>query len=788
MVDTDFPIQADGVTKERKHTDSGCCFLFVAVAAGMAALAALGFIEGDVRHLTHGRDYNGRLCGVDEGVENTPFLYYCGGSHWDGDYPKQLNYKSRSCVAKCPTNSAGKINCLLTEFVNTTVLPGTFIEASKITITETMNVEVTQSVAYQPSYPTEEYLGRYCVPQPTVNNSLYTEVVNGPLKRIAQFNSIVDSFVQAWPVVLGAAVLAILLGVSYLYVLKYYAGLLLYISLWLGTILMFSFGLFFLFGLFPDPYDELGTYQQLSPIFVICYGQEARLMSALVGLLSLAMAVCMLFSTLNENIDESIGVITASVDCLLGHGSGIAFVIQPVLQALVVTTLFVVLAYGYMCIASVTDLDRNLISMNGHFIPSSQAQPLEVKEKRQWYWSLAMNFYVFGFVWVLITVSAIMHFVISYAVVDWFFVPSKTMDNPNATPLSEPLKQAIQNKGKRVDGVRVKGVDKALGPRSGYIENGPHGKVLVVPIGQKGPDGRDFIRYDEKITVKHIHWCAMTNGITVCLWYHLGTMAVAGVVNLVTGPLRGLSEMMKTFMGTGQSSSNDLRSSLDVEDRTPGGLAAAGVGLLATILDEVFGRYSKNMYVDIVLRSSDFTLAANDAYDFIADAGGAVALLHGGTGSYELIGVVIITAICSLSTHIALTKISYFAVPETPHYVSDPAMMTLLAACLSCTIASGFMSLFNMTADSLLYTFAWSRKHHSDKIKDFCPTALLHIMGKELEEAPALALQPHPRNRMTRYSHYASRYKDTVMATMATYRGGTEARPLLGTGGWSSRR
>jgi len=208
-------------------------------------------------------------------------------------------------------------------------------------------------------------------------------------------------------------------------------------------------------------------------------------------------------------------------------------------------------------------------------------------------------------------------------------------------------------------------------------------------------------------------------------------------------------------------------------------------------LDEVFGRFSKNMYVDIVLRSTNFWDASNDAYDFIADAGGAVALLHGGTSNYEVIGVVVITAICGIATHLVLTKVSVFSEPDAKYYVSDPAIMTLFAAALSCSIASAFMSLFNMAADSLLYTFAWSRKNHGgDDLRKFCPTALLHIVSKELEEAPQLALQPHPRNKMTRFSHAASRYKDTVMATMSAGRGGSEERPLLAgsSTAWFSRR
>jgi len=782
-----FPIQSDGVTKQRTHTDFCICFLFVGVVALMGGLAVIGFFEGDPRRLTHGRDYHGRLCGIDEGVEAQPFLYYCGLEEWSGSYPKRLNYKSTSCIAKCPNDTQSLIPCVMPAFVNLTMLPGG--TESNVTYDSSLNVEVTQSVAYQHSYPTEEYMGRYCVPTWSSSNTLYSEVINGPLKEVAQFNSAIGSFMHAWPVILGASILAILLGMAYLYVLKYYAGLLLYISLWLGTLLTFLFGLFFLYGLFPDPFDDMGWYQQMSPVFVMCYGHEARFISALIGMILLLIGTCMLFATLNENIDESIGIITATVDCILGSGSGLAFVIQPIVQALTVTFLVCVLFYGFLLVSSVTEIDRNLIAMNGEFVHQEDfAKTLMANVVRPWYWSLAMKFYIIGFLWLMVTFISMCQFVISYAVCDWYFVECETRDNPNASPLSEPLKKAIANKGKRVDGVRIRGVDKAQGTRSGYIEKGPHGKVLVVPIGEKGPDGRDFIRYDEKITYKKLPLCAMVDGFAACIYYHLGTVALAGLANALTAPLRGFSEILKTFMGNPGRS--DQLSGFDDEERTPSGLVIAGLGLCSSFLDEVFGRFSKNMYVDIVLRSTNFADSSNDAYDFIADAGGAVALLHGSTGNYEIISVVVITAICSVTTHLVLTKVPIFAQPEAKLYVGDPAIMTLLAATLSCIIASAFMSLFNMAADSLLYAFAWSRKYHGDDLRKFCPTALLHIVGKEMEEAPALALQPHPRNKMTRFSHAAARYKDTVMATMSAGRGGSEERPLLAglSTAWSSRR
>mmetsp|Transcript_169614 Transcript_169614/g.538510 ORF Transcript_169614/g.538510 Transcript_169614/m.538510 type:complete len:753 (+) Transcript_169614:98-2356(+) len=746
----------------------------------MFALAFLGLVEGDVKRITHGMDYNGRLCGVDEAVKDLPFLYYCGFLERAGDYPKHLNYQSRSCVAECPTNSSEQIPCIMPEFVNTTMLGGGV--QGNLAFDSTFDVQITQSVAYQLSYPSEKHLDRYCVPKPTSENDLYSRVVNGPLKKISQFNGVVLSFKRAWPVILGVAVFAVLLGVGYLHMLKNYAGIVLYFTLWLGTVMTGLFGLFILYGLFPDPWDELGWYQQTSPIFVICVGPAARFSSLITGFVLLATSACMLFSVLNENIDESIGIVCAACDCILGQGSGCAFVVQPVTQAFAGAALMFALFVGYMLIASVTEIDRDLMSMNGIFVPKEPyAQQLMAKEVRTWYWELAMQFYVFGAVWLMITFITFCQFVTTYAVCDWFFIENDMQPNPAAQDLPEAVLKASSGKGKRVDGVRVRGVDKVAGGRSGYITRTGGIQMLVVPMGQRGPDGRDFIRVEKEISVKSLPGlCVMTEGICAGVFYHLGTIAVAGVVNLATAPFRAASEMFKTFVGAGGKPEYRAGAGgIDEEDRSRVGLIISGLGLLSTFLDEFFGRFSKNMLSDVVLRSTDFSTASSDAYEFVLDAGGVVALLHGGTGNYEVIGVIIITAKCALLNHLLLTKIYTFSSPESNLYVDEPGMMTLIAAAMACVIASGFMSLFSIASDTLLYTFVFGRKLYADQLKDFIPTPLMHMLGNEIEDAPSVALQAQPRSRLTRFSHAASKYKDTVMSTMRGRGGRSESSPLL---------
>merc|ERR1740121_1332950 len=129
-------------------------------------------------------------------MANRSFLYYCGGQEVTGNFPKKLNLWSKSCVESCPNSTAELVPCLMRQYVNTTMLPGMVLPTpANITFVSTLNVEVTQSVALQRSYPTTDFQGRYCVPAKEEHGEeLYDQVVDGPLKQVVQFNGAIASF------------------------------------------------------------------------------------------------------------------------------------------------------------------------------------------------------------------------------------------------------------------------------------------------------------------------------------------------------------------------------------------------------------------------------------------------------------------------------------------------------------------------------------------------------------------------------------------------------------------
>eukprot|EP00913_Durusdinium_trenchii_P012324 g11569.t1 len=68
-----------------------------------------GRAYSDVRRLTHGMDYEARLCGVDAGVEAKKYIFWCRDdpSQTDFSIASTLNLKHPVCVEECPRTAAG---------------------------------------------------------------------------------------------------------------------------------------------------------------------------------------------------------------------------------------------------------------------------------------------------------------------------------------------------------------------------------------------------------------------------------------------------------------------------------------------------------------------------------------------------------------------------------------------------------------------------------------------------------------------------------------------------------
>merc|ERR1719469_818704 len=123
---------------------------------------------GDVRRLTHGHDYAGRLCGVDPGVEDKAFLFWCRNNASEiGQSVAELNLEFPSCVSACPYNTTWwRTPCLFHQgYSQANIHGGVFGTV------QTYHVQFQQSIALTYGYDTMAFGGRFCLPMDSTNRA-----------------------------------------------------------------------------------------------------------------------------------------------------------------------------------------------------------------------------------------------------------------------------------------------------------------------------------------------------------------------------------------------------------------------------------------------------------------------------------------------------------------------------------------------------------------------------------------------------------------------------------------
>eukprot|EP00434_Breviolum_minutum_P017688 symbB.v1.2.015613.t1/scaffold1172.1/size134038/10 len=212
------------------------------------------------------------------------------------------------------------------------------------------------------------------------------------------------------------------------------------------------------------------------------------------------------------------------------------------------------------------------------------------------------------------------------------------------------------------------------------------------------------------------------------------------------------------------------RKQFDEEEETKDfwGVLSGATSLFSTFVSHEFGGYSKDAFPDIVLRDSNFRDASKDASEQILSAGGVISFLHGMTRFYEIMASTFVVLFSTVLGFVVMENISVFSDPYSSWYISDTSSMALLCFLISGIVAYSWMSLFNTTADSLLFTLMWARKmsNHNKKFpavtreqaqergsKKVCPEALLDLVGAEAATDPLVAMKAHAKNRSQAQIH-----------------------------------
>jgi hypothetical protein len=428
---------------------------------------------------------------------------------------------------------------------------------------------------------------------------------------------------------------------------------------------------------------------------------------------------------------------------------------------------FTFIAVSLPYVASLAVLVKTSIEVDGHSIEGMQ---------RIWHRSnlniIEMMVYVIYMAWCFELVICIGHYIVMYIVAEWYFVEV----------VEVPVKEKVFNSGfeGRHGKFRVGGVDANYGDRPGVVVDSAAGKVLVVPVGKKGPglgrNNAEAVTYKKKnFELSLFTWLLAAE--TTAIFKHIGSLALAApIIALFRGPCLIVS-IISSF--TGKTSGTDPNNPMQTNH--PGNQNFRGMlSLLSECLNQVFGKYTYSAIRELVLSGghnghnpqglfNGFFEAATASWDMITKSGGSISLLHGAMTLYEFTCCLFITSFVGWAALIVQDKVDWFNDPADPNYIENKNASAFACIFIAFSISFSWMSTWNQTSDALLYCVAWNRKQwalghefdlsHDEVIKKpstYCPQQLRYVV-------PAYELDPHYEHGV--HAHGVGQL-GTIIATM----------------------
>ena len=377
----------------RRCTDPFCAILFVAFLLGMWSVFQHALEEGNLAKLTHGFDWTGAICGVDEAVRNKPFLFWCTPNSAEG-----FTLLDGVCVSQCPSDDKGAFLC-----------PGTgrpfqvqqFMDSGHQTLEVVIGMR--RNLTMKPSYPSTEAFG-YCFPKQDIvlfRNVMERTYVFGFTKQLVLAG---QGAVESWRFLLLVAVACVVIGYIFLFVIWYSFEKLIYTLVVLTHLVLLATMAAFLFVSFDPKYNFFKNYfsPEVSRLCAWACAAAAALLWVLFSILC-----CQGREALAVTIDS----VTATCEVITEIPS---MLLQPLLHSVVVVFLLLLLVYGFAWILS-----------TGKVLP--QGEPIEEGgiqiaglhrslQFTQLQWA-CIAYWIFGVVWIFEILNALGQFAISHAVV-----------------------------------------------------------------------------------------------------------------------------------------------------------------------------------------------------------------------------------------------------------------------------------------------------------------------------------------------------------------------------------
>jgi len=395
-------------------TDVLCLIVFLAFLCGMVSVSAYALRNGDPRRLTHGIDWQGRFCGVDENVTHRPLLYWCGEGNSSGvtytlGVPTSFNLHGPICVEDCPSDTSLSLLCPMESHTKKIV--------TNTTHAYTVTTIIVQEAAQQASYPTRTFMGKYCIPHPDSDDDegYYDKFVNSTAigDFSEEFMSVVGSIGDAWFPLFMIGVVALALSFAYLLMLQYCGK-----EIYYGVTIVLCLTHFLLgISLLSTAFNLTG-HQEDSPLYFHMEDDHAFIISLLMGSIFLLMALTLSFliCCFRDAVDTALGCLFAAADCITHECS---LLVEPIIDVALRLYLFTLLLVGLVWLVSSGDVHTDNSATIGGVEVTGVKRSFSYTEDEVY----MIMYYIFGSIWLLEFAHALGQFVISYMVVLWYYQP-----------------------------------------------------------------------------------------------------------------------------------------------------------------------------------------------------------------------------------------------------------------------------------------------------------------------------------------------------------------------------
>jgi len=684
----------------------------------MFILVFLSWENGsDLQRLTRGADYKGRLCGVDPGVEDKRFLYFC-------QTEAGIDLERPSCVETCPhTGTVPMISCLQKQTATWTDenMDGV------ADIVQWRKINVSERVVLTAPYDTTALRGKYCVPD---DSTLKEEVLHGPkMGGMARVLNSLGSLRRPWLWLFMVVLVCCLAGYIYLFMLKMMAKPVVLMSMFAASTLFFLGGVFFLFGVLGWPvleqWSDMGWFREWysNPMYTVNNRADAAFWSGIMGMflaflgLFLGCKMC----TLGRQFEDGIDLIETASECM--HTIG-WLMIQPLLLALLQFFVLLLLTYGFMELITQGELETRRV-----FIDNERYEGLSADYKFDtWRIGWSVFFYMIGAWWTMEVTISIGQFMIAFCIIAWYFMPKEDKSHVKRPPprmklLTEMFSSLFRHFGTICLGAFCISYARVWRFTIGYLFDFSGGKYVWET--ETSYDEDDFL-------CKGCHSCnvscvgGMLNGNWKDGWLQSCCRCCIGETE------GGFKERKNRTPGATQSVGCIPRccdcSCCCKEDPFCAWLSGASdKSFLMPFSWADLSHCTKDVYNDVIIRATDF-FPANVRTRQIFGSVPACATIKGSGQMITIIGVSFIPLI-GIAAFAGFMQLDTVQDESSSWYVSDPIMVGYFTMLLCMLVAYSFCMVFDHTADTLLYCYAWHKRNDKASIDKFIPDKLRYIVG-----------------------------------------------------------